>query len=42
MTKIFGEVLLIEASEETTPAIFALIQKIRPRSVSVINQVKKL
>ena len=40
MTKIFGEVLLIEASEETTPAIYKLVQMIRPRSINMISEVK--
>jgi acid phosphatase (class A) len=40
MTKIFGEVLLIEASEETTPAIYKLIETIRPRSVHEVGYVK--
>lgn len=40
MTKIFGEILLIKASEETTPGIYALVEKIRPRSIDMINQVK--
>ena len=40
MTKIFGEVLLINASEETTPAIYQLVQMIRPRSISMVSEVK--
>ena len=40
MTKIFGEILLIEATEEKTPGIYALVEMIRPRSIDMINQVK--
>ena len=41
MTKIFGEVLRIEASEETTPEIYKLIESVRPRSVHLIGDVKR-
>jgi len=41
MTKIFGEVLRIEASEETTPEIYRLIETVRPRSVHLIGAVKR-
>lgn len=40
MTKIFGEVLRIEASEETTPEIYKLVEMIRPRSVYEVGYVK--
>lgn len=40
MTKIFGEVLLIDASEETTPEIYKLVEMIRPRSVYEVGYVK--
>ena len=41
MTKIFGEVLRIEASEETTPEIYKLVESVRPRSVHLIREVKQ-
>lgn len=40
MTKIFGEVLRIEASEETTPEIYKLMEMVRPRSVYEVGYVK--
>ena len=40
MTKIFGEVLRIEASEETTPEIYKLFEMVRKRSVYEVGYVK--